>query len=115
MYWKVFYDRDTLKEYCSYTLFGESEGEEQATINLTAYENGISPDQILTRIENRADNHPYTEQASEVVEAIRLIAKDEQKLMNLEGYLSRHFAKWLEIYADTPEGMASELKRFSQM
>ena len=55
MYWKVFYDRDTLKEYCSYTLFGEFEGEEQATINLTAHEKEISPDQILTRIEERSE------------------------------------------------------------
>ena len=49
--WKVF----TLagKEIASYTMRGTFHGEEKATKELLAYENGCQPEDIETRIESR--------------------------------------------------------------
>ena len=50
--WKVFKTQDG-RELCAYTVRGESEGEERATILLKAYENGLEPEAIITAIEER--------------------------------------------------------------
>ncbi len=34
---------------------------------------------------------------------------------NLESYLSNHFAEWINKHANTPEGIAAELKSFADM
>ena len=39
----------------------------------------------------------------------------QRHLDNLESYLSNHFSEWLDKYANTPEGITSELKEFSNM
>ena len=49
--YKVFYHGE--KELCAYTLYGTFEGEEEATKELLAEENGISVDDIKVRIEER--------------------------------------------------------------
>ena len=49
--WKVFYYKD--KELCSYTLYGSFVGEEQATKELLASENGININDIVVKIETR--------------------------------------------------------------
>lgn len=49
--WKVFYHNG--KELCAYTLYGTFNGEEQATKELLASENGIDIDDIIVKIEIR--------------------------------------------------------------
>lgn len=51
--WKIFFDRETGREYVAYTVRGESQGEEKETIDLIATEQGIEPDRITTRTERR--------------------------------------------------------------
>lgn len=51
--WKVFFDRETGREYVAYTVRGEAQGEEKETIDLIATEQGIEPDRITTRTERR--------------------------------------------------------------
>lgn len=51
--WKVFRDRKTGRELCAYTIRGTFPGEETATVELIAAEEGITPDQIKITIENR--------------------------------------------------------------
>lgn len=45
-------------------------------------------------------------------QAIKDIAS---KLENLNEYLCYHFPKWLEMWANTPEGIAGEMKNFAEM
>lgn len=49
--WRNFYIGERLVG--GYTIEGEFEGEEEATKNLLAYDNGVTPDKITTRIEKR--------------------------------------------------------------
>ena len=51
--WKIFFDRETGREYVAYTVRGEAQGEEKETIDLIATEQGIEPDRITTRTERR--------------------------------------------------------------
>lgn len=58
---------------------------------------------------------PHTTEAAQFVEAIRTIAAKPDNLDNLECYLSHHFQKWLEMWANTPENIVSELRNFAEM
>lgn len=51
MLYKVFYHKG--KELCAYTMKETFEGEEKATKELLAYENGIDIDDIEVKIEKR--------------------------------------------------------------
>ena len=53
--------------------------------------------------------------AADFVNAIKTIANKPGNLDNLESYLSYHFTKWLEKYANTPEDMAAEMREFAEM
>lgn len=53
--------------------------------------------------------------AAQFCDAIRTLASKPENLENLESYLSRHFAAWLEKYANTPEGITCELREFANM
>ena len=55
------------------------------------------------------------EYATMFVNAIKELATKEDNLDNLESYLSAHFDTWLERFANTPTGLASELKEFAEM
>lgn len=57
----------------------------------------------------------YTTIASEFIKAIKTISAKPENLDNLEIYLSYHFPEWLEKFANTPEGITSELKNFAEM
>lgn len=57
----------------------------------------------------------YEKEAEIFVNAIRKLSINPENMENLESYLSRHFKAWLEKYADTPEGMAGEMKAFAEM
>ena len=53
--------------------------------------------------------------AEDFVNAIKTIANKPENLDNLESYLSYHFAEWLEKFANTPEGIAAEMREFAEM
>jgi hypothetical protein len=53
--------------------------------------------------------------AAEFIQAIKTIAAKPENLDNLEIYLSHHFPEWLEKFANTPEGITSEMKNFAEM
>ena len=57
----------------------------------------------------------YEKQAAEFCEAVRTLANNTENLENLESYLSCHFEKWLKTCANTPEGLAAEMKEFAEM
>ena len=58
----------------------------------------------------------YEEQAAaDFVEAIKLIATKPDNLDNLESYLSRHFSGWISKWANSPAGLAEEMKEFAEM
>lgn len=48
-------------------------------------------------------------------QAIKDLASKPENLENLNSYLSYHFPKWLEMWANTPENIAGELKQFAEM
>jgi len=55
------------------------------------------------------------ESAKMFVDAIAELANKPDNLYNLESYLSMHFDKWIEKFANTPEGLAIEMKSFANM
>ena len=57
----------------------------------------------------------YEKQAAEFCEAIRTLANKPENLNNLESYLTYNFDKWLTTWANTPEGLAEEMKEFAEM
>ena len=57
----------------------------------------------------------YENEAREFCEAIKQLANNPAALENLQFYLSKHFAIWLEKWANTPAEMAGELKAFSKI
>lgn len=57
----------------------------------------------------------YETAAAQFCEAIQTLASKPENLENLELYLSRHFATWLEKYANTPEAIAAEMREFANM
>ena len=57
----------------------------------------------------------YEKQATQFCEAICTLANNTRNLENLESYLSRHFSEWISKWANTPEGLAAEMKYFAGM
>ena len=51
--WKVFKEKATGRELCAYTIRGTFPGEEEATAEHLAHENGLKLDQIEIIIERR--------------------------------------------------------------
>ena len=57
----------------------------------------------------------HANEARMLCDAIRKFNENENALENLEFYLSIHFERWLNDFARTPEGLATELKNFSEI
>ena len=57
----------------------------------------------------------YEEQAAQFCEAIRALANKPENLENLESYLSQHFSEWISKWANSPAGLAEEMKEFAEM
>ena len=53
--------------------------------------------------------------AEEFCKAIKEMARKQDNLDNFECYLSHHFDVWMEKFANTPEGLVSEMKSFAEM
>ena len=48
-------------------------------------------------------------------QAIKDLASKPENLENLNSYLCYHFSEWLETWANTPEGLAEEMKNFANL
>ena len=57
----------------------------------------------------------YEEQATQFCEAIRALANKPENLENLKSYLSQHFSEWISKWANSPAGLAEEMKEFAEM
>lgn len=57
----------------------------------------------------------YETLANQLADSIQSLASKPENLNNFVSYLTYHFDTWLKMYANTPEGLASELKEFSNM
>lgn len=55
------------------------------------------------------------ELANIFTESIKRLAENPARLENLNLYLSYHFDKWVKKFANTAEGLTSEIKEFSQI
>lgn len=55
------------------------------------------------------------ENAKIFIDAIRTFAEKPQNLENFQSYLENHFGIWLEKFANTPQGIAGEMKSFAEM
>lgn len=50
-----------------------------------------------------------------LADAITKLAADPDKLGNFVSYLTAHFPEWVQKYANTPEGLASEFHEFANI
>ena len=57
----------------------------------------------------------FEKQAAGFCAALKTIANDDFLLENFECYLSRHFDVWMEEYANTPDGLTSEMMQFASI
>lgn len=57
----------------------------------------------------------YSKVASDFAAVIKELSIKPENLDNLESYLSRHFAVWMERHARTPEDLVEELQRFTNI
>ena len=58
----------------------------------------------------------YNEElARHLCDAIKKMTSKEGCLENFESYLSRHFVKWYEKFANTPEGLITEFEHFADI
>ena len=62
-----------------------------------------------------SDYQQNKESANIFTQAIKDLASKSENLENFNSYLCYHFPEWLEMYANTPEGLAEELKMFAEM
>ena len=53
--------------------------------------------------------------AQTVKEALENFSNHPERIENFIFYLSQHFESWINTYASTPDGIAEELKRFSEL
>ena len=72
-------------------------------------------EQGATLVIMEKENKTYSIIAGEFIQAIKTISKKTENLENFELYLTYHFPEWLEKFANTPGGIVSELKYFSEM
>ena len=62
-----------------------------------------------------AYNNRMEKAAEDFCQSIKALASKPENLANLEIYLTYNFQRWLEKYANTPEGIAAEMKEFANM
>ena len=53
--------------------------------------------------------------AKAFIATIQTIANKPEQLENMENYLTHHFDVWMEKYANSPEGLVSELQQFADV
>lgn len=57
----------------------------------------------------------YEKEASRFCVSVKELAANEAALENLKSYLSVHFGAWMRQYANSPEGLVSELETFAEI
>lgn len=57
----------------------------------------------------------YAEQAARLGAALKKLVANEEAIDNFETYIEWHLPAWYEKYANTPEGLISELEQFAGM
>ncbi len=57
----------------------------------------------------------YDTQAERTIEALRKMLSNDFATGNFKMYLSNHYAEWLDKFANTPDGMATELEQFASI
>lgn len=57
----------------------------------------------------------FEKDSEKFCKAIKLLAENEDNLLNFQCYLEHNFDTWLKIYADTPEKIANEISMFATM
>ena len=57
----------------------------------------------------------YDNLAERFIDAIAKLADNPKNLDNLERYLSHHFGEWIDKFANTPEGLTTEIEQFAKM
>ena len=57
----------------------------------------------------------YTEQAETMKKALTAFSEKPDAIENFCYYLENHFDKWLELFANTPDNIASEFLHFSSI
>ena len=62
-----------------------------------------------------SDYQQNKQNADIFTQAIRDLASKPENLENLNSYLCYHFPEWLEKWANTPEGLAEEMKNFANL
>ena len=78
-------------------------------------------EEVADDLENIDNEEEDTEEinreelAEKFINAIKEIASKPDNLDNLECYLSHHFDVWMEKFANSPEGLTSEVKHFAEM
>ena len=75
----------------------------------------IAREHYIHHVESVEEIHDRGAEAAEICKAIKELANNETALSNFESYLARHFDKWLNKYANTPEGIAAELQSFAKI
>ena len=63
----------------------------------------------------RVDLMNNEECAKVFIEAIKTMVSKPDNLQNFEWYLERHFDVWMGKFANSPEGLTSEVKHFAEM
>lgn len=76
---------------------------------------GFSYSELETCGENKKITNINEVNAKIFCDAIRTITEKPENIDILESYLTQHFAKWLNEYANNPEGLAMEMKSFAEM
>lgn len=102
--------------YVAYTPYAGDEEEEKRFIKKYCL-GDVDCDIVLYDydydFEYEEEQTPNDISAHLFVEAIKALAADEDRLENLESYLSMHFDKWLARYGKTPYSLADELMAFT--
>ena len=57
----------------------------------------------------------YEKTAADFAAVIMELSRKPRHLDNLEGYLARHFAVWMEKHASTPEDLVEDLQMFANL
>lgn len=57
----------------------------------------------------------YDKFAADFAAVIMELSSKPENLSNLESYLSRHFAIWMDRHASTPEDLVEELQMFVRL
>lgn len=80
--------------------------------NLPEYDD--SKERAAEEVTNARIAEINKQSAARLVEAIKALAADNDKLENFQNYLEHHFSVWMKNHANTPDRLALELELFAK-